>query len=153
MFSIACIRRECLPVLLRAAPPLPRQRHTPGWFPKCKTIQMKMIFKLKIFLQPAPGDTGKPCGIDYEMKVRLFRKMREIHNWQLELLMQIAQILNSDIVSMLIEIFLRIFRSSSQIQFYSIFQAYVGDTVEDKPHKRNSVRLAIRKVRFKKKLD
>ena len=21
-------------------------------------------------LQPAPGDTGKPCGIDYEMKVR-----------------------------------------------------------------------------------
>ena len=36
--------------------------------------------------------SGKPCGIDYEMK------------------------------------------------------AYVGDTVEDKPHKRNSVRLAIRKV-------
>ena len=27
-------------------------------------------------------------------------------------------------------------------------QAYVGDTVEDKPHKRNSVRLAIRKVRL-----
>ena len=26
-------------------------------------------------------------------------------------------------------------------------KAYVGDTVEDKPHKRNSVRLAIRKVR------
>ena len=25
-------------------------------------------------------------------------------------------------------------------------KAYVGDTVEDKPHKRNSVRLAIRKV-------
>ena len=64
-------------------------------------------------LQPAPGDTGmgsvffftfftfflfsgKPCGIDYEMK------------------------------------------------------AYVGDTVEDKPHKRNSVRLAIRKVPINK---
>ena len=26
-------------------------------------------------------------------------------------------------------------------------KAYVGDTVEDKPHKRNSVRLAIRKVK------
>ena len=25
-------------------------------------------------------------------------------------------------------------------------KAYVGETVEDKPHKRNSVRLAIRKV-------
>jgi len=47
-----------------------------------------------VTLQPAPGDTGKPCGIDYEMK------------------------------------------------------AYVGDTVEDKPHKRNSVRLAIRKVMY-----
>jgi len=47
-----------------------------------------------VTLQPAPGDTGKPCGIDYEMK------------------------------------------------------AYVGDTVDDKPHKRNSVRLAIRKVMY-----
>ena len=28
-------------------------------------------------------------------------------------------------------------------------KAYVGDTVDDKPHKRNSVRLAIRKVRHK----
>ena len=27
-------------------------------------------------------------------------------------------------------------------------KAYVGDTVEDKPHKRNSVRLAIRKVMY-----
>jgi hypothetical protein len=26
-------------------------------------------------------------------------------------------------------------------------KAYVGDTVDDKPHKRNSVRLAIRKVK------
>lgn len=47
-----------------------------------------------VTLQPAPGDTGKPCGIDYEMK------------------------------------------------------AFVGESVEDKPHKRNSVRLAIRKVMY-----
>jgi len=47
-----------------------------------------------VTLQPAPGDTGKPCGIDYEMK------------------------------------------------------AFVGDGLDDKPHKRNSVRLAIRKVMF-----
>ncbi|UXI20370.1 etoposide-induced protein 2.4 [Sarcoptes scabiei] len=45
-----------------------------------------------VTLQPAPGDTGKPCGVDYELK------------------------------------------------------AYVADSVNDKPHKRNSVRLAIRKV-------
>lgn len=43
-------------------------------------------------LQPAPGDTGKPCGVDYELK------------------------------------------------------AFVGETPDEKPHKRNSVRLAIRKV-------
>lgn len=43
-------------------------------------------------LQPAPGDTGKPCGVDYELK------------------------------------------------------AFVGEKTEEKPHKRNSVRLAIRKV-------
>jgi len=47
-----------------------------------------------VTLQPAPGDMGKPCGVDYELK------------------------------------------------------AYVGDTVDDKPHKRNSVRLAIRKVMY-----
>ena len=47
-----------------------------------------------VTLQPAPGDTGKPCGIDYEMK------------------------------------------------------AFVGDSQDDKPHKRNSVRLAIRKVLY-----
>ena len=64
-----------------------------------KEILSKKFMDFFLF-QPAPGDTGKPCGIDYEMKVRLFRKMREIHNWQQELLMQIAQILNSDIVSM-----------------------------------------------------
>ncbi|CAG9137013.1 unnamed protein product [Plutella xylostella] len=47
-----------------------------------------------VTLQPAPGDTGKPCGVDYELK------------------------------------------------------AFVGDTQDDKPHKRNSVRLAIRKIMY-----
>jgi beta-arrestin len=47
-----------------------------------------------VTLQPAPGDTGKPCGVDYELK------------------------------------------------------AYVADHVDEKPHKRNSVRLAIRKVTY-----
>lgn len=47
-----------------------------------------------VTLQPAPGDTGKPCGVDYELK------------------------------------------------------SYVGETVDEKPHKRSSVRLAIRKVTY-----
>ncbi|CAO1429848.1 unnamed protein product [Diamesa hyperborea] len=47
-----------------------------------------------VSLQPAPGDTGKPCGVDYELK------------------------------------------------------AFVGECSEDKPHKRNSVRLAIRKIMY-----
>ncbi|GAB6019766.1 Beta-arrestin-1, variant 2 [Chamberlinius hualienensis] len=47
-----------------------------------------------VTLQPAPGDTGKPCGVDYELK------------------------------------------------------AFVAETSEDKPNKRNSVRLAIRKVMY-----
>ncbi|XP_065221088.1 beta-arrestin-2 isoform X2 [Planococcus citri] len=47
-----------------------------------------------VTLQPAPGDTGKPCGVDYELK------------------------------------------------------AFVGESVDDKPHKRNSVRLAIRKIMY-----
>lgn len=47
-----------------------------------------------VTLQPAPGDTGKPCGVDYELK------------------------------------------------------GYVADSVEEKPHKRNSVRLAIRKIMY-----
>lgn len=47
-----------------------------------------------VALQPAPGDTGKPCGVDYELK------------------------------------------------------GYVADSLDDKPHKRNSVRLAIRKIMY-----
>ncbi|XP_021913016.1 beta-arrestin-1 isoform X5 [Zootermopsis nevadensis] len=47
-----------------------------------------------VTLQPAPGDTGKPCGVDYELK------------------------------------------------------AFVGETQEDKAHKRNSIRLAIRKIMY-----
>lgn len=47
-----------------------------------------------VSLQPAPGDTGKPCGVDYELK------------------------------------------------------AFVGESPDDKPHKRNSVRLAIRKIMY-----
>lgn len=47
-----------------------------------------------VSLQPAPGDTGKPCGVDYELK------------------------------------------------------AFVGEHSDDKPHKRNSVRLAIRKIMY-----
>ncbi|XP_021945698.1 beta-arrestin-1 isoform X2 [Folsomia candida] len=47
-----------------------------------------------VTLQPAPGDTGKPCGVDYELK------------------------------------------------------AYVAEQADDKPHKRNSVRLAIRKIMY-----
>ncbi|XP_063976826.1 beta-arrestin-1 isoform X7 [Diachasmimorpha longicaudata] len=47
-----------------------------------------------VTLQPAPGDTGKPCGVDYELKT------------------------------------------------------FVGGTQDDRPHKRNSVRLAIRKIMY-----
>jgi beta-arrestin len=47
-----------------------------------------------VTLQPAPGDTGKPCGVDYELKT------------------------------------------------------YVADNPDEKPHKRNSVRLAIRKLTY-----
>lgn len=47
-----------------------------------------------VTLQPAPGDTSKPCGVDYELK------------------------------------------------------AYTGDVIDEKPHKRSSVRLAIRKVTY-----
>jgi beta-arrestin len=47
-----------------------------------------------VTLQPAPGDTGKPCGVDYELKT------------------------------------------------------FVADSLEDKTHKRNSVRLAIRKLTY-----
>ncbi|XP_015789824.1 beta-arrestin-2 isoform X1 [Tetranychus urticae] len=47
-----------------------------------------------VTLQPAPGDTGKPCGVDYELK------------------------------------------------------AYVAESLDEKPHKRNSVRLAIRKITY-----
>ncbi|XP_052214791.1 beta-arrestin-1-like isoform X2 [Dreissena polymorpha] len=47
-----------------------------------------------VTLQPAPGDTGKPCGVDYELKT------------------------------------------------------YVAESLDEKPHKRNSVRLAIRKLTY-----
>ena len=62
---------------------------------------------------------GKLCGIEYEMKVNPLRNIsvRFLH--------------------------FKILKSRWRI-FYA--QAYVGDTVEDKLHKMNSVQLAIRKV-------
>ncbi|XP_014676064.1 PREDICTED: uncharacterized protein LOC106816031 [Priapulus caudatus] len=57
-------------------------------------FQLPSYAPASVTLQPAPGDTGKPCGVDYELKT------------------------------------------------------YVGESVEEKPHKRNSVRLAIRKVMY-----
>lgn len=56
------------------------------------TFQLPPHCPASVTLQPAPGDTGKPCGVDYELK------------------------------------------------------AFVGESPDEKPHKRNSVRLAIRKV-------
>lgn len=47
-----------------------------------------------VTLQPAPGDTGKPCGVDYELKT------------------------------------------------------YISESMDEKPHKRNTVRLAIRKITY-----
>ena len=35
----------------------------------------------------------------------------------------------------------------------TVDQAYVGESTEDKPHKRNSVRLAIRKVNIGRYID
>ena len=57
-------------------------------------VQLPPHCPASVTLQPAPGDTGKPCGVDYELK------------------------------------------------------AYVAEEVDEKPHKRNSVRLAIRKVTY-----
>ncbi|XP_033104171.1 beta-arrestin-1-like isoform X3 [Anneissia japonica] len=61
-------------------------------YPFC--FQLPQNSPSSVTLQPAPGDTGKPCGVDYELKT------------------------------------------------------YVAETIDDKPHKRNSVNLAIRKVTY-----
>ena len=42
-----------------------------SWTLRKETLSKKFM---DFFLfQPAPGDTGKPCGIDYEMKVSPLR--------------------------------------------------------------------------------
>ncbi|CAD5116454.1 DgyrCDS5340 [Dimorphilus gyrociliatus] len=57
-------------------------------------FELPKVCPASVTLQPAPGDTGKPCGVDYELKT------------------------------------------------------YVADSIDEKPHKRNSVRLAIRKLTY-----
>ncbi|KAG9509233.1 Beta-arrestin-1, partial [Fragariocoptes setiger] len=57
-------------------------------------FELPPLCPASVTLQPGPGDTGKPCGVDYELK------------------------------------------------------AYVADAIDEKPHKRDSVRLAIRKIMY-----
>ncbi|ESN98366.1 hypothetical protein HELRODRAFT_113955 [Helobdella robusta] len=64
----------------------------PNAFPFC--FEIPTSSPASVTLQPAPGDTGKPCGVDYELK------------------------------------------------------AYVASEPDEKPHRRNSVQLAIRKLTF-----
>lgn len=54
-----------------------------------------------VTLQPAPGDTGKPCGVDYELKTYVMEEKKDKE-----------------------------------------------DKLEEKPHKRDTVRLAIRKITY-----
>lgn len=54
-----------------------------------------------VTLQPAPGDTGKPCGVDYELKTYVLEEKKDKE-----------------------------------------------DKLEEKPHKRDTVRLAIRKITY-----
>lgn len=61
-------------------------------FPFC--FQLPLHSPASVTLQPAPGDTGKPCGVDYELK------------------------------------------------------SYIAPNLEEKPHKRDTIRLAIRKLYY-----
>ncbi|CAG4954092.1 unnamed protein product [Colias eurytheme] len=66
-----------------------------------------------VTLQPAPGDTGKPCGVDYELKA--FPAPGD---------------------------------TGKPCGVDYELKAFVADLQDDKPHKRNSVRLAIRKIMY-----
>ena len=65
--------------------------------------------------------------------------------WEKINLLQVFINLNTNILLGLSQIMLCIAGKPCGIDYE--MKAYVGDTVEDKPHKRNSVRLAIRKVK------
>ncbi|XP_012252038.1 beta-arrestin-1 isoform X5 [Athalia rosae] len=88
------------PAVPGSQPPRPLTRLQERLIKKLGANAFPFYFELpphcpaSVTLQPAPGDTGKPCGVDYELK------------------------------------------------------AFVGETQDDKPHKRNSVRLAIRKIMY-----
>lgn len=91
---------QIYPVLPGSQPPRELTRLQERLVKKLGSNAFPFYFELpphcpaSVTLQPAPGDTGKPCGVDYELK------------------------------------------------------AFVGETQDDKPHKRNSVRLAIRKIMY-----
>ena len=79
-----------------------------------------------VTLQPAPGDTGKPCGVDYVSAT----------NWVAFFCLLIFR--NEDLE-------MNFFYFASLRQELRI---YVGDNDNSKPEKRNSVKLAIRLVSF-----
>ncbi|XP_052782756.1 beta-arrestin-1-like isoform X1 [Mya arenaria] len=98
-------RKDLFLASLQVYPPVKEQQKPPT------RLQERLIKKLgpnaypfffelppnapaSVTLQPAPGDTGKPCGVDYELKT------------------------------------------------------YVAENLDEKPHKRNSIRLAIRKLTY-----
>ncbi|XP_011867349.1 PREDICTED: beta-arrestin-2 isoform X4 [Vollenhovia emeryi] len=91
---------QIYPVLQGTQPPRELTRLQERLIKKLGSNAYPFYFELpphcpaSVTLQPAPGDTGKPCGVDYELK------------------------------------------------------AFVGETQDDKPHKRSCVRLAIRKIMY-----
>ncbi|XP_077280773.1 beta-arrestin protein kurtz isoform X4 [Temnothorax americanus] len=91
---------QIYPVLQGSQPPRELTRLQERLIKKLGSNAYPFYFELpphcpaSVTLQPAPGDTGKPCGVDYELK------------------------------------------------------AFVGETQDDKPHKRSCVRLAIRKIMY-----
>ncbi|XP_011338282.1 beta-arrestin-2 isoform X1 [Ooceraea biroi] len=91
---------QIYPVVPGTAPPRELTRLQERLIKKLGSNAYPFYFELpphcpaSVTLQPAPGDTGKPCGVDYELK------------------------------------------------------AFVGETQDDKPHKRSCVRLAIRKIMY-----
>ncbi|XP_024893368.1 beta-arrestin-1-like isoform X3 [Temnothorax curvispinosus] len=91
---------QIFPVLQGSQPPRELTRLQERLIKKLGSNAYPFYFELpphcpaSVTLQPAPGDTGKPCGVDYELK------------------------------------------------------AFVGETQDDKPHKRSCVRLAIRKIMY-----
>ncbi|KAI5645040.1 putative beta-arrestin [Phthorimaea operculella] len=124
--------------------------HTKGWFSSLRTFYFDLPphCPASVTLQPAPGDTGKPCGVDYELKAFVADSQDDKPHKRLVFLFHQVSFELPPHYPTSVTLQPAPGDTGKPCGVDYELKAFVADSQDDKTHKRNSVRLAIRKIMY-----